>query len=31
LLQGSDVDLLNNVQVVAVDLGTGQVFALWQV
>jgi len=30
LLQGSNVALLNNVQVVAVNLGTGQVFLLRQ-
>ena len=31
LLQGSNVALLNNVQVVAVNLGTGQVFLMRQV
>ncbi len=30
LLQGSNVALLNNVQVVAVNLDTGQVFLLRQ-
>ncbi len=31
LLQGSNIALLNNVQVVAVNVGTGQVFLLHQV